>query len=258
MDDDSDEKKPRLTVVSENSHLPARDEREGHRRVQYAREAAQRALTDLAACMLRTMAGSDAASYELMPHFRILIQKQDELHELTGELMTLADEREALALAGSKVDMGDTDFEFRRWQRQNALETIVQGALRLAAHQVLDEDPHFGGKHSTRLIEQGIAAMNEANRPLPRPAPLAKSKPFANKRALESWVTPAAKKDQDAVPGSATQQADPTPANYVSAKPRSSKSSPFDQNDLKELRKAIKAKGNKRIAELTSKIGPPR
>jgi hypothetical protein len=258
MDDDNEEKKPRLTVVSENSHLPARDEREGQRRVRYAREAAQRALTDIAACMLRTMAGSDAASYELMRRFRHLVQKQDELHELTGELMTLADEREALALASTDLKIGDTDFEYRRWQRQHALEMIVQGALRLAAHRVLDEEPHFGGKHSIELIERGIAAMNDANKPLPRLAPLAKSRPVANKRSVESWVTPATKKDQDVVPGPATQQADPTLPDNGSVKPRSSKSSPFDQNDLKELRKAIKAKDNKRITELTAKIGPPR
>ena len=32
----------------------------------------------------------------------------------------------------------------------------------------------------------------------------------------------------------------------------------FDEDDLKELRKAIKAKDNKRIAELTAKIGRPK
>jgi hypothetical protein len=42
---------------------------------------------------------------------------------------------------------------------------IVQGALRLAAHQALGERPHFGGKYSTRLIESGINAVKTAFSP---------------------------------------------------------------------------------------------
>jgi hypothetical protein len=36
------------------------------------------------------------------------------------------------------------------------VEQIIQGALRLAAHGVLRERPHFGGKYSTELIKRGV------------------------------------------------------------------------------------------------------
>ncbi|WP_457492250.1 hypothetical protein [Tardiphaga sp. P5_C7] len=228
-----DENKPALRVVSTNHDLPARDERENQRRVLYAREAAQRALAEVAACLLRIMAGSTSASYELMRHFRHLVERQDDLLQVSGEWMTLEDERKALALPVADLENDASDAQYRHWERKEALETIVQGALRLAAHQVLGEEPHFGGKHSTRLIEQGISALNEARKPLPQPA-----------------ISPSMR--------TVARQANLTPAADMSMKPRSRKPSPFDQNDLKELRKAIKAGDNKRIAELTAKIGQPR
>jgi len=41
----------------------------------------------------------------------------------------------------------------------------MQGALRLAAHKILGERPHFGGKYSEEVIEQGIKLLEELNRP---------------------------------------------------------------------------------------------
>ena len=35
------------------------------------------------------------------------------------------------------------------------MDVIVQGALRLAAHKVLGESPHFGGKYSEEVIQAG-------------------------------------------------------------------------------------------------------
>lgn len=59
------------------------------------------------------------------------------------------------------------------------MECIVQGALRLAAHQVLGEKPHLGGKYSQRLIEDGIALIEQAKEPA---APL---KPSPKKAAAD-------------------------------------------------------------------------
>jgi hypothetical protein len=73
-------------------------------------------------------------------------------------------------------------------------------------------------------------------------------------------AAPTAEKGRHAapLPCSVRKQAGPKPAVFERPKPSSSKPRPFDQNDLKELRKAIKAGDKKRIVELTAKIGQPR
>lgn len=58
------------------------------------------------------------------------------------------------------------------WLRERGMERIVQGALRLAAHQLLGERPHFGGKYSERVIEQGIDSIERAFKPAAPPKPL--------------------------------------------------------------------------------------
>jgi len=57
----------------------------------------------------------------------------------------------------------------------------MQGALRLAAHKILGERPHFGGKYSEEVIEQGIKLLEELNRPPPKLPSLAGKKGRAGK-----------------------------------------------------------------------------
>jgi hypothetical protein len=117
------------------------------------------------------MAGSESASHDVMRRIGQLIDAQKELYSLSGEWLTFEDERKALSLPQSELDSDTSDHRYRQWQRDRGMECIVQGALRLAAHQVLDERPHFGGKYSKRLIEDGIAAIERAFKPAAPPKP---------------------------------------------------------------------------------------
>src|SRR5439155_172455 len=139
-DDDGESKPPLLKVVSENPDAPDKAGRE----IMWAKERAQRALAELAATILRTMAGSESASYDVMRRIGQLIDAQKELYDLSGEWLTFEDEQKALNLPQSELDSDASDHRYREWQRDRGMERIVQGALRLAAHQVLGERPHFG------------------------------------------------------------------------------------------------------------------
>lgn len=161
-DDDGDSKPPRLKVVSENPN--ARTDRQ----IEWARDRAKNRLAELAATMLRMLAGSESASYDLLRQMDQLFDAQQELHKLSGSYLTTEDEQKALSLPQSDLDAEASDDRYREWERNRGMERIVQGALRLAAHQVLGERPHFGGKYSERLIEDGIASIERARKP---PAP---------------------------------------------------------------------------------------
>jgi hypothetical protein len=145
-DDDRQNKPPLLKVVSENPGTPDRAGRE----IVRARQQAQRALADLAATILRTMAGTESAPH-VMRGISELIDAQKELYALSGEWLSFEEERKALSLPHSELDPDASDYRYREWQRSRGMECIVQGALRLAAHRVLGERPHFGGKYSERL-----------------------------------------------------------------------------------------------------------
>jgi hypothetical protein len=110
-------------------------------------------------------------------------------------------------------------------------EPCRHGTARIAAHKILGEDPHFGGKHSVEVIQQGIKTLEELKRPMPPARPKA-----------SAWV------DVDLGPPAET-------LKRGSGERR--RSDGFSQSDLRELRKAIKAKDTKRIAELTAKLGKP-
>lgn len=176
-DDDSDSKPPTLKVVSENPNARA------NREIERARERAKGRLADLAATMLRMLAGSESASFDLMRRIGQLIDAQQEFHKLSGNWLSIEDEQKALSLPQSDLDSAFTDHQYREWQRNRGMERIVQGALRLAAHQLLGERPHFGGKYSERLIEDGIASIERALTPPPSPKPLTKKKKVALKAA---------------------------------------------------------------------------
>jgi hypothetical protein len=148
-----------------------------------------------------------------------------------GHGLSVADLERALRLPQVEYESSSDEWRHRRWIREDGLETIVKGALRLAAHRILGEEPHFGGKHSVEVIQQGIKALEELKRPLPPPRPRA-----------APWA------DADLGP--------PIEALKRGFGGRR-RSEGFSQADLKELRKAIKAKDDKRIAELTAKLGKP-
>lgn len=229
MADDDEDEPSHLRIVSDNPNARV------DRQVEWAKEDLERALAQFAAALLRTMAGSEREATYLLRHLSILVDTLNKFREQSGRGMSVAELQEALRLPQAEFGVSSDDWSHRGWLRQHGFETIIKGALRLAAHKVLGEEPHFGGKYSKDVIRDGIKTLDELKKPPPppRPSPLesGETKRVFGER-LESTV-PAA-----------------TPRGRR-------KDQGFSQEDLKELRKAIKTNDNKRIAELTAKIGKP-
>lgn len=181
MADDQDGREPErlsLKVVSDNPNV------DKTRPIHFAKEEAERALAVAAATMLRTIAGSDGAAAALRSDMQRALLAEDEYQTLSGQWLASWERKEVLALAQPDWEENESDRRDRRFERDCGMQNIVQGSLRLAAHQVLGEEPHFGGKYSERLIDQGMAAIKRAKGPPPPPAkPLAK-KQLAEQKAL--------------------------------------------------------------------------
>jgi hypothetical protein len=222
---DDDDKPPNLKLVSENPNARA------DRQVAWAKEEVERTAALFAAAMHRTMAGSSTEATYLMHRISDFLDAMSKYRAEAGHGLTVAELEKALRLPQVEYESSNDEWRYRQWIREDGLEMIVKGALRLAAHKILGEEPHFGGKHSVEIILQGIKTLEDLKRPMP-PARLKAS----------------AGADVDLGP--------PTEAPKRGLAGRR-RSEGFSQGDLKELRKAIKAKDSKKIAELTAKIGKP-
>lgn len=135
--------------------------------IKQAKENAQRRFSLFAADMLRTIAGRQHAVYGLRHRLANFIDAQKTLNDLRGSELTPDEEREALELPPldrASIDPRGIMFETGTWM-------ILQGALRLAAHQILGERPHFGGKYSKELITQGIKFREPVQSPAQSQAP---------------------------------------------------------------------------------------
>jgi hypothetical protein len=86
----------------------------------------------------------------------------DEYQALSGQWLASWERKKALALAQPDWKEDGSDRRCRKYERDGGMQNIVQGSLRLAAHRVLGEEPHFGGKYSERLIDQGMTAIARA------------------------------------------------------------------------------------------------
>jgi hypothetical protein len=223
-DDGDDNKPPLLKVVSENpnAHID--------RQIAQAKMEAQRALSQFSAALLRVIAGSGSEAIYLIRRLSLFIDAQKALYAASGLWLSPTELEEALRLPRADADSSSSAYwSDRRRLREDGLELIVQGALRLAAHQLLNEQPAFGGMHSERVIMDGIKTLEELKLSLPPPP-----------------KTQGAAHDWDGV--------DLGPSKN---EPKRARRREFSQGDLIELRKAIKAKDERRIAELTAKIGRP-
>lgn len=165
-----EDKPPSLRLVSENADRDIQ--------ILHAKQLAKSLLADLAAAVLRTAAGSGSAA-PIMPIVFNLVVAQSRLEELSGSLLAIEEERQTLALPPIEGRRGDSDRDYREFEYSAGLEKVVNGALRLAAHQILKEREHFGGKYSTLAIEEGIKLIVRAT------APLAKRRRKSGKPAIE-------------------------------------------------------------------------
>ncbi|MET4481424.1 hypothetical protein [Bradyrhizobium sp. F1.13.3] len=120
-------------------------------------------MADLAAAILRTVAGSPSAA-PIMPNVLRLLESQKQLLVLSGTQLAPDDERQALSLPKVERRPDGSDLEYREFEYAAGIETIMIGALRLAAHLVLKEREHLGGKYSTLAIEEGVAHVVRATR----------------------------------------------------------------------------------------------
>lgn len=160
-----------LRLVSENPNAAAEKKA---RAILEAKAEAERALTAAAVTLLRLIAGGDPTSYNVRAEIAHAILAEDRLRNLSGQELSPWEVQSALALPVAELLAGASDYQRREWRRERGMEDIVQGSLRLAAHQLLGERPHFGGKYSKRLIERGITAVETAFDPPPPPPKLTK------------------------------------------------------------------------------------
>jgi hypothetical protein len=174
--EDDEGKTPTFRVVSENPN--ARTDR----KIVWAREEAQRTLSVFAATLLRTIAGSESEARYLIRRLADFIDAQKSLDALSGNWLTINEVREALQLPETESDFGD-EYRERRWVREHGMELIIRGALRLAAHQILGEQPHFGGKYSKEVIDRGIELLEQLRGSPPKPQAASKKKAKA-----ETWA----------------------------------------------------------------------
>jgi hypothetical protein len=151
----NDEGKPTTPrLVSENADRDIE--------ILHAKQHVMSHLADLAAAVLRTIAGSGSAA-PIMPIVFRLISAQRKLESLSGSFLAPEDEKQALSLPEVELWSGDSEWKYREFEYAVGLEKIVNGALRRAAHQVLQEREHFGGKYSTLAIEEGIKLVVRAS-----------------------------------------------------------------------------------------------
>jgi hypothetical protein len=213
MADDQDGREPErpsLKVVSDNPKV------DKTRPIQFAKEEAERTLAVAAATMLRTIAGSDGAAAALRNDMLRALLAEDEYQALSGQWLASWERKEALALAQPDWEEDGSDRRYRKFERDCGMQNIVQGSLRLAAHQVLGEEPHFGGKYSERLIDQGMAAIERAKGPPPPPP-----KPLTKKQLAEQKVVRSDVKD--------------LPIGDVKPEPRRKRWSPLASKSYRDL-----------------------
>jgi len=112
------------------------------------------------------MAGNDTEAVYLIRRLALVVEAINKFERQADRGMSAAELQEALRLAQAEMDYSaDDDWRHRHWLREHGMDAIVKGALRLATHKILGEEPAFGGMHSKSVIEQGIKTLEELKRP---------------------------------------------------------------------------------------------
>lgn len=113
----NDEDKPTTPrLVSENSDRDIE--------ILHAKQYAMNHLADLAAAVLRTIAGSGSAA-PIMPIVFRLIGAQRRLDSLSGSFLAPEDEKQVLSLPEVELSPRDSEWRYREFEYAVGLEKIV-------------------------------------------------------------------------------------------------------------------------------------
>jgi hypothetical protein len=244
---------------------PSKEERdqqqkelEQQQRREWARSEFSWSIRDCAANVLRIVRGA-GKPYELLTQMQKALNAAVRFQEAHGHWpqdviandLRLEDESEKHrervregALEQSTFDRWSEDGTF---ERMDAKHTMYRGALQIVASQMIaqnvqetagDREFHDGLRTYERARDERRARRQvEA-----RAAEVATTKKPKREAPIAGWA--------DASPQTTPEK------SLASEVKQSRRPKAFDKDDLRELRKAIKAKDSKKIAELTAKIGP--
>lgn len=182
-----DDERPKLRVVAANSQSQIETE--------YARDRLDYSLRNLAANVIRIVRGA-GKSHELLSQCMDVIEAAEEYHSAASHLPTA---RELEAMLSITRPREDGDYFWR--QRQDAVEQMISGSLRVAAGRLLQQSlqEDHGDKQLNdgfRYLEQLHAERRKEREDVERAArAAARAKPRSKSKAKNSRPTTKAKKD---------------------------------------------------------------
>jgi hypothetical protein len=238
-----------------------RDREEKERDLAHKRESAKVefswAIRDCAANMLRIIRGA-GKPYNLLGQMQEVLRAALEFQEAHGywpqNIITndlkIEDkiERERLRLKEGSINQATYDrwWENGEFDLSRAEMRMYQGALQAIASQLIGQK--LQQTSGEREFYEGVSDLAKAREELRNSArkEIARAKGHSAQPRKKIDLGPAAK-DEKKHPDPVEQ-----PGSQVAETRRSRK---FDNKDLKELKKAIKANDTKKIAELKAKLG---
>ncbi|MGJ5075519.1 hypothetical protein [Bradyrhizobium oligotrophicum] len=241
---------------------PDKEERQREEERNRTRSRFSWAIRDCAANMLRIIRGA-GKPYELLAQMQEAINAAVEFRDVHGHLPSdvIADvlkiedrmAQDRLRLEDGSLDRAayDRSWENGYFDRLNAEEQIYRGALRAIAAQLLGQNlQQIAGE---REFDDGVSALERAKekqrKVFQEEMRAARAPASRSAKPIDLGPGPASEKKQQRT----VDERIPTQEPKFGRRQRG-----FDQNDLRDLRKAIKDKDQKRIDELTAKIGQPK
>ncbi|WP_407174552.1 hypothetical protein [Bradyrhizobium sp. STM 3562] len=223
-----------------------------------AEQELRNALHITAANLLRIVRGA-GKPYELMMQFNRVVQAAIQYRDavghwppsdLLGQMLRMRDEVDEMHEREAAGKCTEADME--RWyedgtiDRKYAEASIKAGVLQIIASQFVDQPLQEKAGKSEMSDGKLIAAKAKSHAYWNAELSRAKNAPKKQMRADR----PAAPKPESPAAMAETSKTPP-----IQLERTRQQTAAFGQEDLRELRKAIKAKDSKKIAELTSKIG---
>jgi hypothetical protein len=235
---------------------PTKEERDQQQEREWARSEFSWAIRDCAANVLRIIRGA-GKPYELMRQMQKSLSAAVAFQEVHGYWpqdviandLRLEDETENYRARVREGTLEQSTFD--RWsedgtfERMDAKHTVYRAALQIVASQLIGQNVQETA--GDREFHDGLRAYERTREER-------RARRQSEARAAQAAPTKKLKKPPEAggwADAFASRQTTKSPSEVK----QSRRPKPFDKEDLRELRKAIKAKDSKKIAELTAKIG---